>query len=625
MRLRYVVATLITLQISGCGGGASSNAPSNVNIGGKVTGLLGSLVLQNNAGDSLTVTANGAFNFPTVLKNGANYAVTILTQPTGPTCVVSNGSGTATADVTNVTVTCTSDPATVYLPITSMPDDPSAQPRDPGLFVVSTGALGEQPTRILTDNIAKLGVQSRHMISAQGMASAGTPYALMYNTVNSSSGDHVWSLNVTGSSTLVPTQLSNLTIPYYTYSTTMTGPYVVQTCDAQAIAKNLADPTSVVLVLALPTDATKLCNGSLRWVLIHATDSPTTTPVSLPELTIGTIAPLYRPDGTLAGIVAMDNAGQLNFYADETFTQPRLLASNVESFYQQQEPADVYGVSANPTYSYLGIQPAAAAGSSTLPPRGIHRIDFTGTISADLADVQPAFNGSLVDAGNLYFTQRAAAQVGSTQSVQRIPADGGPVQTLGTQSAMNDSELLTLAGISGSQLVFSAVNSGIETLSTDAPGSFTTLPFVGGLGVSVVDGYLLSQDTSYHTTGILDVAGNVLQPTTTGTEYLSAGSPVMQVRDIPGGFSSSIKGGGLYVLDFSQPSSPTPVAVKTTAGTPFVFDSNADYSPFAPINSTITVTSPIGVHEASLVYDVTKNVVVPVSLPNSAISFPLIQ
>lgn len=79
-------------------------------IGGTVSGLNGSgLMLQDNGGDTLPVTANGTFTFATKLTNAAAYAVTVSTQPTSPTqyCIVSSGSGTVpAANVTSVTVTC---------------------------------------------------------------------------------------------------------------------------------------------------------------------------------------------------------------------------------------------------------------------------------------------------------------------------------------------------------------------------------------------------------------------------------------------------------------------------------------------------------------------------------------
>jgi 6-phosphogluconolactonase (cycloisomerase 2 family) len=87
---------------------ACTSGSATVTVGGTITGLTGSgLVLQDNAGDNLTVAAKATtFTFLTALAPGAAYAVTILTQPAGQTCTVGSGTGTATANVTNVTVFC---------------------------------------------------------------------------------------------------------------------------------------------------------------------------------------------------------------------------------------------------------------------------------------------------------------------------------------------------------------------------------------------------------------------------------------------------------------------------------------------------------------------------------------
>ncbi len=72
-----------------------------------MSGLSGSVVLADNGGDNLTVSANGSFTFATKLVSGAAYAVTVKTNPSGQTCSVANGSGTiGSANVTNVAVTC---------------------------------------------------------------------------------------------------------------------------------------------------------------------------------------------------------------------------------------------------------------------------------------------------------------------------------------------------------------------------------------------------------------------------------------------------------------------------------------------------------------------------------------
>ncbi len=93
---------------SGSGPGTGPGSGS-FTVAGTVTGLTGTgLVLQNNAGDNLAVTANGSFTFKTAIAKGQPYLVSVFTAPSTPsqTCTVANGSGTANANVTNVQVTC---------------------------------------------------------------------------------------------------------------------------------------------------------------------------------------------------------------------------------------------------------------------------------------------------------------------------------------------------------------------------------------------------------------------------------------------------------------------------------------------------------------------------------------
>jgi 6-phosphogluconolactonase (cycloisomerase 2 family) len=83
-------------------------------VGGAVGGLIGSgLVLQDNGGNDLAVTANGNFVFSTAVASASAYAVTIKTQPTTPsqTCVTANAAGTiGAANVADIALTCTLQP-----------------------------------------------------------------------------------------------------------------------------------------------------------------------------------------------------------------------------------------------------------------------------------------------------------------------------------------------------------------------------------------------------------------------------------------------------------------------------------------------------------------------------------
>ena len=91
------------------GGSTSPPAPSTFSVGGSVSGLSGTVVLQDNGGDDLSVGSNGPFTFATPVVDGGAYNVTVKSSPSGQTCTTSGASGTVTsANVTSVAVTCAS-------------------------------------------------------------------------------------------------------------------------------------------------------------------------------------------------------------------------------------------------------------------------------------------------------------------------------------------------------------------------------------------------------------------------------------------------------------------------------------------------------------------------------------
>lgn len=113
-KVLFVTIPFIAVLVA-CGGGSSSNGGSSsgsnaiYSVSGTVTGLSsGSLVLNNNGADALTVAANTSnFTFATNLASGDTYVAKVTTQPSGLGCFVSNGSGTiALANITNIAVSC---------------------------------------------------------------------------------------------------------------------------------------------------------------------------------------------------------------------------------------------------------------------------------------------------------------------------------------------------------------------------------------------------------------------------------------------------------------------------------------------------------------------------------------
>jgi hypothetical protein len=114
-------ATLVML--TGCGGGGGGTTPppaslATYSIGGTVFSSGGTIVLQDNGGDDLTLGNVGTFTFATHLASGASYAVTVKSSPSLPLqdCVTgANAGGPATgtvagADVTSLFVFCSPVP-----------------------------------------------------------------------------------------------------------------------------------------------------------------------------------------------------------------------------------------------------------------------------------------------------------------------------------------------------------------------------------------------------------------------------------------------------------------------------------------------------------------------------------
>jgi 6-phosphogluconolactonase (cycloisomerase 2 family) len=114
--IRVTLISLGALVLTACGGGGGDGSVTGpppagtFTLGGSLAGLASNttVVLQNNGGNNLSLSANGAFTFPSSLATGVAYSVSVLTQPGGQTCMVSGGTGTvASANITSVVVSCT--------------------------------------------------------------------------------------------------------------------------------------------------------------------------------------------------------------------------------------------------------------------------------------------------------------------------------------------------------------------------------------------------------------------------------------------------------------------------------------------------------------------------------------
>jgi hypothetical protein len=146
------------------------NCTAAYTVGGTVRGLAGkNLILQNNAGDDLTLNANGQFAFPTPLADGAAYAITVKQNPTDKwqTCTVStvaggDASGTIqAANVTNVAVVCKTTTFPLNVKVTGLQG---------GGLVVQNNAAND------------LAIATDGTFPFAGFVESGSPYALTVKT-----------------------------------------------------------------------------------------------------------------------------------------------------------------------------------------------------------------------------------------------------------------------------------------------------------------------------------------------------------------------------------------------------------------------------------------------------------
>ena len=118
-------------------------------VGGSVTGLAAgqTVLLQNQEGVTLSLTADGSFNFWTRVVNLAAYTVVVSGQPSLQTCVVTQGAGAInSANVTDVLVTCTMNPVVPSVPAAATPV-PTVSQLALFLLALGMGALGMRRLR----------------------------------------------------------------------------------------------------------------------------------------------------------------------------------------------------------------------------------------------------------------------------------------------------------------------------------------------------------------------------------------------------------------------------------------------------------------------------------------------
>ena len=151
--MRWLFAAIIgtsALSLAGCGGGGGSGGtapPSQTEytVGGTASGLPTgtSIVLQNNGGDSITVSSNSSFIFPTAITTGGKYDVTVATQIPGQACSVSGGTGAVNgANVSTIGIACVPATYTIGGTVSGLAPGTSLVLSDNGVDPATVGTNG---------------------------------------------------------------------------------------------------------------------------------------------------------------------------------------------------------------------------------------------------------------------------------------------------------------------------------------------------------------------------------------------------------------------------------------------------------------------------------------------------
>jgi len=137
-------------------------------VGGIVTGLTGTVVLQNNGTDDLSIASDGGFTFSNSMDTGAAYNATVLTQPATQTCTISSGAGViGSSDVTDVAVTCINHPSSTTLSISAstLALANNCQPAS-SCVTAQSSALTGNPRKIIVTNTGTSTAQNLSALSA---------------------------------------------------------------------------------------------------------------------------------------------------------------------------------------------------------------------------------------------------------------------------------------------------------------------------------------------------------------------------------------------------------------------------------------------------------------------------
>lgn len=534
---------------------------------------------------------------------------------------------TVTADTyaTDESVAITDETASAVIPSTAFYIPGTASPATStgktGLFVVPASAPTTAPAFITTSVVTVLGLAAQFSIAA-GVVNEYSPYALIYLGKGTDSRYHVYGLPLTGTTVPKPVQISNLSLAASS-----------DLCSFREGQTNLAQPTTLFLLLQVPSGKGTCSGPAFVFEVVHYTDAASTAP-KVVNVTTTQFSAIYISSasvpGPLGGMVML-NGTNLQFYTSDAFTSPKTLVTGVsaveDSFTSTAVDADFYGVTKTGGKQYL------------------YRVNTSG-VAVDEYAASGVLQFGASDKSNVYFIDDVASIGGAygggggTDTFVEEPVTGGVVTKM---FSLPYTEVgASLIGSNGSLLVYASSNLltqsatlntlpvGVHSASAHKIGSFTGFLSAhmysptGGVGSSnaVIFANITQEGAkglTYSSESLLP-AGTVKLALKAGSQFLtqvgvSAGYifQVQGITDTAGGYG----GAKLYGLNIST-GVLTPYT--TTGGSDIIVPATyiVGVSPLSlVVGAGLMASAKAGDDRVGLIYNSSTHVILPVKIANT--------
>src|SRR3989441_521159 len=536
--ISFLVASAL-LALSACsgrgdgGGGTGPGPASSFAIGGTTSGLSGTVVLQNNGGDNLTISVNGGFTFAAPLAKSSPYAVAVLAQPAGQTCTVANGAGTvAGANITNVTVTCAVN-----------------------TFTVGGTISGLSGTVVLRNNGGNdLTVSANGSFTFSAPVAQGSPYAV--TVLTQPAGQSCIVANGTG--TVAGANVSSVTVSCATNAFTvggtisgLSGTVVLQNNggDNLTISVNGSFAFAAALINASPYAVTVLAQPAGQTCTV-ANGSGTLAGANVTNVALACSAIALSVGGTVTGLIGtglvlQDNGGDnLPVSANGTFTFSTAIASGAAY------SVTVLTQPTNPSQSCTVTNGSGTVGSANVTNVAVSCVTNTstvgGTVSGLIGTVVLQDNGgdNLTISASGGFTFATPVATGSPYSVTVLTQPARQSCTVangaGTMTGTNITNVTVSCAITQPSTITVSISpkrGGLTTSQTQAINATVTND-LGGAGVTwTTTGGSLANQTMTSVTFSSAAAGPFTITATSVADNTKSASATIGVTDLAGVFT----------------------------------------------------------------------------------------